>query len=156
MHPVFKLEYSGFAQEVVKSLVAVGVELQVVKSETAGEFVETVNRGSIDFAMGRWIADYPDADTFAYALHSPDGSFGRICGTPEIDRLIARGRSETFSSARHAIYWQIEEIIAREALLVPLFHEQVYRFSRPDVQGLSLSYWLPAVTYENLSIHEPK
>ena len=89
MHPVFKLEYSGFAQEVVKSLLAVGVELQVVKSETADEFVETVNRGSIDFAMGRWIADYPDADTFAYTLHSPDGSFGRICGTPEIDRLIA-------------------------------------------------------------------
>jgi len=156
MHPVFKLEYSGFAQEVVKSLLAVGVELQVVKSETAGEFVETVNRGSIDFAMGRWIADYPDADTFAYALHSPDGSFGRICGTPEIDRLIARGRSETFSSARHAIYRQIEEIIAREALLVPLFHEQVYRFSRPDVQGLSLSYWLPAVTCGNLSLHEPR
>ena len=85
-------------------------------------------------------------------------SFERLLQHKESEArwLFARGRSETFSSARHAIYRQIEEIIAREALLVPLFHEQVYRFSRPDVQGLSLSYWLPAVTYENLSLHEPR
>jgi ABC-type oligopeptide transport system substrate-binding subunit len=155
-HPVFRLEYSGFAQELVKSLRAVGIELQVVKTETTAESLELMKKGSIDLALGRWIADYPDADTFAYILHSPDGSLGKMCGTPELDRLIARGRTETFSSARHAIYREIEEIIAREALLVPLFHEQVYRFTRPDLQGLSLSYWLPAVTYENLSLHEPR
>jgi hypothetical protein len=35
---------------------------------------------------------------------------------------------------------------------MPLFHEQVYRFSRPEVDGLSVSYWQPTVSYEKLSI----
>lgn len=29
----------------------------------------------------------------------------------------------------------IEEIIARNALLLPLFHEQAYRFARPGVNA---------------------
>jgi hypothetical protein len=29
--------------------------------------------------MGRWLADYPDADTFAYGvLHSKEGLVGRF------------------------------------------------------------------------------
>ena len=75
-----------------------------------------------------------------------------MCGVPETDRLIALGRSESDPQARHSIYGQIEEIISREALLLPLFHEQVYRFARSDLHGLGLSYWLPTVAYENLSV----
>jgi hypothetical protein len=43
-------------------------------------------------------------------------------------------------------------VIAREALLVTLFHEQVYRFVQPDVEGLSLGFSLPTVAYEKLSV----
>ncbi|MFA6958958.1 MAG: hypothetical protein WC538_24055 [Thermoanaerobaculia bacterium] len=43
-------------------------------------------------------------------------------------------------------------MIAREALLMPLFHEQVYRFVRPEVEGLSLSFAAPEVSYEALGI----
>lgn len=43
--------------------------------------------------------------------------------------LIARGGSETAPAARHAIYRWIEEIIARESLLLPRFFEQTYRFA---------------------------
>jgi ABC-type transport system substrate-binding protein len=53
---------------------------------------------------------------------------------------------------RHSLYREIEEIIAREALLLPLFHEQAYRFARPEVEGLSVSFWEPSVDYSNLRI----
>ena len=47
---------------------------------------------------------------------------------------------------RHSIYRQVEEIIAREALLLPLFHDQVYCFARPEVEGLgSVSQGNPIV-----------
>ena len=36
------------------------------------------------------------------------------------------------------------------------FDERVCRFARTEREGISLSYWLPAVTYENLSLHEPR
>jgi hypothetical protein len=38
----------------------------------------------------------------------------------------------------------------REALLLPLFHEQVYHFSRPEVEGLSVSFGAPTVAYDEL------
>lgn len=52
---------------------------------------------------------------------------------------------------RHSLYRQVEEILARDALLLPLFHEQVYRFGRPELEGLTVGFSSPAVAYENLS-----
>ena len=151
MHPVFAGEYSSVWHEIMESFQAAGVRVRVT-SETINGFREARLHGTADILVARWIADYPDADTFAYLIHSHDGILGRVCGVPETDRLIALGRSESDPQARHSIYGQIEEIISREALLLPLFHEQVYRFARSDLHGLGLSYWLPTVAYENLSV----
>jgi ABC-type oligopeptide transport system substrate-binding subunit len=108
--------------------------------------------GSVDLVVGRWAADYPDADTFANILESKTGMLGKLCGSPEVDRLIEWGRVETSPTARHSVYRQIEEIIARDALLLPLFHEQTYRFARPEVDGLALSYGVTTVDYASLRI----
>jgi ABC-type transport system substrate-binding protein len=53
---------------------------------------------------------------------------------------------------RHALYRQVEQVIARDALLLPLFHEQAYRFARPEVEGISASFWGQTVAYENLRV----
>ena len=42
--------------------------------------------------------------------------------------------------------------MAREALLLPLFHEQVYRFVRPEIEGLQLGLSWPTIAYEKLSV----
>jgi peptide/nickel transport system substrate-binding protein len=98
------------------------------------------------------VADFPDADTFASMLASKGGLLGTVCGLPEIDRLIIRGRSETSPAARHAVYRQLEEIIVRERQILPLFHEQAYRFARPEIEGMALSYDALTLDYANLSI----
>jgi ABC-type oligopeptide transport system substrate-binding subunit len=116
------------------------------------EWIEAVAQGSVDVVLGRWAADYPDADTFANILATKAGLLGKLCGSTEVDRLIDRGRSETSPAARHAVYRQIEEIIERDRLLLPLFHEQTYRFARPEIEGLSLSYGVIAVDYASLRI----
>jgi peptide/nickel transport system substrate-binding protein len=121
-------------------------------NKTMDEWVDATTRGTADFVLGRWQADFPDADSFANILDTKEGLLGRLCGSAEVDRLIARGRSETSPPARHAIYRQIEETIAREVLLIPLFHEQTYRFVRPEVEGLSLSHGSVAVNYASLRI----
>jgi ABC-type transport system substrate-binding protein len=77
---------------------------------------------------------------------------GRLCGSPVVDRLIERGRAEADPMNRHTLYRQIEETISTEALLLPLFHEQVYRFAQPQVEGLSVSSLPPVVPYEQLRI----
>jgi ABC-type transport system substrate-binding protein len=150
VHPVFSAAYSAFARELASGLGQLGAAIRPVAGSYE-QYLEAVAQASTDLLVGRWNGDYPDADTFAYALHSQGGFLGRFCGSAELDRLIAQGRTETTPAVRHAIYREIEETVAREALLLPLFHEQAYRFARPEVDGLSVSA-LGRVALEDLSV----
>jgi ABC-type oligopeptide transport system substrate-binding subunit len=114
------------------------------------EWLEAVSQGTVDLVIGRWAADYPDADSFTAILTSKEGLLGQLIGTPELDQLVQRGRTETSPAARHTVYRQIEEIVQRESLLLPLFHEQTYRFARPELVGLSLSYGVTGADYASL------
>ena len=146
-------EYAGFFNELKSTLATLGIEFESV-TKTNAEFLEVTHRGDADFFVGRWGADYPDADSFVYTLNSHEGFLGRLCGGQELDRLIADGRVEPDPAARHTIYRRIEEKLAREAILLPLFFEKVYRFARPEVEGLELTYAHPNVHYENLRIRQ--
>jgi peptide/nickel transport system substrate-binding protein len=143
--------YAHLARELATAFAERGVRLRVV-NKTMAEYEDAITRGTVDLAVGRWGADYPDADTFVYILHSTGGFLGRMCGSAEIDRLAERGREEAAPVQRHALYRQVEETLAREALLLPLFHEQAYRFAQPDVGGLNVSFGIPLVAYEELHL----
>jgi ABC-type transport system substrate-binding protein/serine/threonine protein kinase len=151
LNPVFFGEYAALAREVSRFFREQRITIRPV-NKTMDEWRDAVLQGSVDLVIGRWAADYPDADSFANILATKEGLLGQLCGSTEMDRLIARGRSETSPAARHAVYRQIEEIIARDRLLLPLFHEQTYRFARPEVEGLSLSYGGMTVDYASLGI----
>ena len=75
-----------------------------------------------------------------------------FCSSPELDRLIERGRAEQDRKVRQAIYREIEEILRNKALVLPLFHEQRYLFARAEVEGLEMRFSLPSVVYEKLWI----
>ncbi len=151
LNPVYFGEYSALARALSTAFRQKGVSIRPT-NKTMAELMEAQTHASVDLAVGRWVADYPDADTFVNILHSREGINGRLCGSAEIDRLIERGRAETSPAVRHSLYREIEEIIAREALLLPLFHEQTYRFARPEVEGLALSYGATVVDYASLRI----
>ncbi|MCP3978122.1 MAG: protein kinase [bacterium] len=151
IHPVFTREYSRFFDRLQDALIDAGVTIRPT-TETMGDLLESRKQTTVDLALVQWVADYPDADSFVQILQSERGFIGPLCGSSEVDRLINRGRGEKDSPARHAIYRQVEELIAREARLLPLFHEQVYRFARPEIEGLNVSYWYPVVAYEQLRI----
>jgi ABC-type oligopeptide transport system substrate-binding subunit len=151
VNPVFFGEYAAFTREIARALREHHIKVRIV-NKTMEEWVDAVNVGSVDCVLGRWVADFPDADTFASILVSKGGLLGVVCGLPEVDLLIARGRTETSPAARHAVYRQIEEIIVRERQILPLFHEQAYRFARPEVEGMALSYDSLTLDYANLSV----
>ncbi|HVS64789.1 MAG TPA: ABC transporter substrate-binding protein [Thermoanaerobaculia bacterium] len=150
VNPVFATEYRGFAEELTKALADAGIVLQATLGVPTAASVKDASGEHYDLYLGRWIADYPDADTFAWVMHTVGGNLGRYCGGPELDRLIEEGRTESDPAARHALYRRLEEILERELRMLPLFHEHIYRFTRPEVEGLDLSYGAPNVAYETL------
>jgi ABC-type transport system substrate-binding protein len=152
VNPSYFGQYSAVADELIAALKKKGVRLKIVTSNM-DEYVAAEDNGSTDLSITRWIADYPDSDTFAFnLLHSVSGSVGKFCGGPDLDRLVEAGRVELDPQARHLLYRQMEDILSRESLVLPLFHEQVYYFARPEVEGLSLNFSVPEVSYENLRL----
>lgn len=152
-HPVYDGPYSALAQELLRTYKERGIRLRI-EDLKADYFKKNLTQEKVDLDIGRWIADFPDADTFLHALHSEEGTWGSFCGTPELDRLIERGRVETRPELRHEIYREAEQVIAKHALLLPLFHEQTYRFARPEVENFEVTFSLQTVPYEKLSIRK--
>jgi ABC-type transport system substrate-binding protein/serine/threonine protein kinase len=151
VHPMFLGTYASFARDLSQAFASIGVTLRVVTS-TMADFIEATDMGQVDLTMGRWTGDYPDPDTFATFMHSQRGFQGRMCGSAETDRLIQRGRVESSPAVRHALYLELEEIIARDAMVLPLFHEQAYRIGRPELEGLSVTMGTPCVPLEDLRL----
>ncbi len=153
VHPIFFSEFSAFFRELTEACREIGFLIRPINT-TMAEYIELARTGGGDVSVGRWNADYPDADSFVHGfVHTVAGFQGRHIGDPELDRLADRGRAETDPRLRHSIYRQVEERIAGEALLLPLFHDQVYCFARPEVEGLtSVSQGNPIIPYERLWI----
>ncbi len=151
VHSTFSGQYAPFWDRLRSSFADLGMTVDA-RHASIPELIRTVAEGAVDLVALRWIADYPDVNGIVgVLLHSQEGShLPRLCGSAELDRLIEQGRSENDPALRHPIYRQIEEIIAQQALLIPLFHEQTYRFAQPAVQGLRLGLGIPEVRYEEL------
>jgi peptide/nickel transport system substrate-binding protein/oligopeptide transport system substrate-binding protein len=145
--------FSPLVDELLAALRRAGANVRVVAPPGA-EYERARESGSVDLLCSAWVADYPDTDSLLLGvLHTDKGAFGHICGSEEIDRLVARGRAETDAATRHAIYREVEHIVSRDALLVPLFYPCTYRFAQPEVEGFacrSLGY--PVVAYDRLRI----
>jgi oligopeptide transport system substrate-binding protein len=151
-NPILFGEFGAFTKELFQAFRETGYSIRVV-NKTMAEFLHAQKTAPTELCIGRWVADYPDADTFVQGvLHSREGIYGQYCATPEVDALAERGRAEIDPKARESIYRQVEDLLARDALLIPLFHEQVYRFARPEVEGLTVGFGQPIVLYENLWI----
>ncbi len=150
-HSIFDGAYSSLAKNLFQILQDNGFHVRVDPIKTDGDAFFLNAR--FDFTLTRWVGDYPDPDTFFDGiLHTKNGLVGKLCGTPEIDRLIERGREETRAQLRHDIYQQAEKLIRKHAIVLPLFHEQKYLFARPEVQDFELTFGVQSVPYENLSL----
>lgn len=147
--PSFFGPFAAFWNKLREDLESLGMDIEV--REDPGDSAGTTMLKTSDFGVQRWIADYPDPDSFFYSLLSAEaGIFKDICSSAEIDARIAKAREETDPALRHAIYRDLEEHLAREALIVPLFHDQSYRICHPRLRGFQLGYCLPEVAYEEL------
>ncbi len=153
VHPIFYGEFSAFFRELAAAFRDIGYVIKPA-NKTMTEYLRLSEAGETDIDVGRWTADYPDADTFMFGvLESEAGAFRNYLGSPEIDQLSRQGRVETDPRLRHSLYRQVEELIARQALILPLFHDQVYCFARPELEGLTtIGQSNAVIPYEDLWI----
>jgi ABC-type transport system substrate-binding protein len=153
LHSVFEGQYASLAKDVFSAFQDAGFKIKVV--ETKGELFNLNQLTDAHLNFSRWFADYPDIDSFMNTLlQSTTGFEGPFLGMPELDQLVEKGRAEANPATRHSIYREIEEILQKRALLIPLFHEKLYAFFHPKVEGMELNFFAPYFPLEKLSIRQ--
>ncbi|MEZ4385666.1 MAG: ABC transporter substrate-binding protein [Nannocystaceae bacterium] len=151
VHSVFLSEYRAYFRRLCETLAVLGIRLKVLEGyHNLYDLPEPEKK--LDVTITRWFGDFPDAHTFCGTLHTREGVFGPLVGSERFDKLLEKGQVTADPQARHAIYRQIDELIAEEACIIPLFHPQTYRFARPEVEGLQVSHDGPVVAYEDLAL----
>jgi ABC-type transport system substrate-binding protein len=147
IHSIYTGRYAEFATELLKSFHSRGIHLRVADTKSESLHPRPAWRA---FDISRWIPDYPDSDNFIHALHSRKGAYKTFSKIPEVDLLFERGRLLSDPAERNDVYRNIERILGERAVLLPLFHEQGYRFARKEVEGFAVTFTPPFVPYEKM------
>ena len=139
--PVIKLltvpVYAEFATYIASELQQVGIKVQVETVQKSLLLEETAKSDAL-FFRGSWIADYPDAENFLsvfYGKNPAPPNYTRY-KNPAFDKLYERALEEKNDSLRYKIYQQADQLMIKDAPIVPLWYDMVIHFLQPYVKNL--------------------
>lgn len=95
-----------------------GVQVELSNMEWK-VFLETRANQDFDLARGAWCGDYNEASTFLDLLDSESGYNDGKYNNEKLDSLLEQAKS---SATPSALYTQIEELIAADMPVVPVYH----------------------------------
>jgi peptide/nickel transport system substrate-binding protein len=130
--------YKEMALFVSKQLEKIGVTVKLEINQGA-ILREWMSQGKAPFFRGSWIADYPDAENYYTVFYSKNGSppnYTRFHNAA-YDALYEKALTEYEDAKRYELYQQMEKILIEESPVVPLFYDEVLRFSQKRVKGLT-------------------
>ena len=108
-----------------------GVEATLANMEWK-TFLETRGNQDFELARGAWCGDYNEASTFLDLLTSPSGYNDGKYSSAIVDELMAE--ASTADDAQ-AIYTKVEQVIADEAPVIPIYHYAGVYMMDSDVGG---------------------
>jgi len=132
-------DYLDLCEFIQHELGAIGIKIQI-DVNTGAAFRSRMANANLAFFRGSWIADYPDAENYLSLFYSknfsPAGPNYTHYSNPEFDRLFEKALSTSEDSLRYPLYWEMDQIIMDEAVVVPLYYDRVLRFIPADLEGL--------------------
>ena len=109
-----------------------------VEISQPGILREWMSQSKVNLFRGSWLADYPDAENYFAFFYSKNGSppnYTRF-NNSQFDSLYEKALAENDDVKRYSLYHQMEQIIIEEAPVVPLYYDEVLRFSQKNIEGL--------------------
>lgn len=104
---------------------------------------QTKVNGKLSIFRGSWVADYPDAENYMFIFHSknfsPNGPNYTHYKSKEFDELYNRSITITDNVKRRALYQKMDSMVMASATVIPLYYDEVVRFSQKNVQGLGIN-----------------
>jgi oligopeptide transport system substrate-binding protein len=139
--PVIKLltipVYAEFASYIASELLQVGIKIQV-ETIQKGLLLEETAKSEALFFRGSWIADYPDAENYLsvfYGKNPAPPNYTRY-KNPTFDKLYEESLTEENDSIRIKINRRADQLMIKDAPVVPLWYDEVIHLDQPYVKNL--------------------
>ncbi len=131
--------YLDICEYIQSSLGEFGIPIEVDVNPPA-TLRQMVSNSRTSFFRASWIADYPDAENYLALFYSknfaPNGPNYTHFKNASYDALYEEAIAESTDSLRYELYQKMEQLLIDEAPMVPLYYDQVLRFSHTYVKGL--------------------
>ncbi|MCY4259944.1 MAG: ABC transporter substrate-binding protein, partial [Rhodobacteraceae bacterium] len=128
-------------------LSATGITARVKVGEW-GASNDAIAAGEADMFLQAWVTT-PQGDPGAVLealLKSDGGSNSGKYTNPALDELLEDGRLAFDQEMRKAIYDSVQQIIASDAAMIPVFHVSQVNVARPGLSGYAVhpieTYWI--------------
>jgi oligopeptide transport system substrate-binding protein len=133
-------DYLDLCEYIQHELEKIGLKINIEIS-TGATYRDMIANNKLPFFRGSWIADYADAENYLALFYSknfsPSGPNAFHFKNEKFDELYRQSQLEADNQKRYKIYQQMEQIIIDNAAIVPLFYDQVIRFTSQRVSGFS-------------------
>ncbi|MEU6094657.1 ABC transporter substrate-binding protein [Streptomyces sp. NPDC047079] len=130
---------------IAQQLSASGLFEATVKSVPFGQYEKDIAAGKYGVYVKGWVPDYPDPDNFT----APFFGTGNVLDNHYVNHtitgdLIPKTAAESDRSATDDAYGRLQDIVAKDVPVIPVWQAKQYAVARDDVYGLE--YCLDAST----------
>ncbi|NXY96724.1 ABC transporter substrate-binding protein [Streptomyces sp. BR123] len=111
-----------------------------VKSVEYEQYEKDIDAGKYGVYVRGWVPDFPDADNFTQPFFGPDNVLRNNYDNKEITgSIIPATASKADRTAATPDYTRLQDIVADELPLLPLWQSKQYAVTRQNVTGLQWS-----------------
>ncbi len=134
--------YLSFCEYIQRELQKIGLIININVIPAASLKSAKAN-SKLDIFRASWIADYPDAENYLSLFYSnnftPNGPNYTHFKDTVFDRLYKLAYTETNHVVRAKLYSKMDSIVIKKAPIIPLFYDEVVRFTRKNITGLGIN-----------------
>ena len=134
--------YLSFCEYIQRELQKIGISVNV-DVIPAATLKDAKANGNLGFFRASWVADYPDAENYLSLYFSgnfaPNGPNYSHYKNAIFDEWYQQTFTETDPIKRTALYRKMDSLVMTSAPVVPLFYDEVVRFTRKEVTGLGIN-----------------
>lgn len=134
--------YLSFCEYIQRELQKTGliVNVDVIPAAT---LKDAKANGHLDLFRASWIADYPDAENYLSLYYSknfaPHGPNYTHFKNKQFDAWYEQAYLENNTLKRTLLYTKMDSLVMQNAPIIPLFYDEVMRFTRKNVSGLGIN-----------------
>lgn len=134
--------YLSFCEFIQRELqkIGIGVNIDVIPAAT---LKDAKANGKLDLFRASWVADYPDAENYLSLYYSknfaPNGPNYTHFKNELFDQWYEEAFTITDTKKREQLYTKMDSLVMAKTPVVPLFYDEVVRFTRKEVSGLGIN-----------------